>query len=70
MKDFNKLRGEFGKILRESVPPFSLTPVLKSADQQGRVDNRAIISMIVAMYNYLEGEPPTDESKIPSKKNI
>lgn len=63
---FDNLRRKFGDILREAVPPKSLTVTMKEADKQGRVQNREIISMIVALYNYLEEQatPLTNDEKL------
>lgn len=66
---FDALRRRFGEILRQSVPPKSLKKIIDEADTQGRVDARALIRMITAIYEYLE-ENQDETSQIEKSTNV
>lgn len=65
---FDQLRKRFGDILRQSIPPKGLSVIMKEADTNGRVDARAIIRMVTALYEYLEENQ--DESNTPTYKAL
>jgi hypothetical protein len=56
---FDSLRRKVGTILGQSVPVHSLEAVMKETDTQGRVQNKQLIALFVAMYNYLEENEPS-----------